>query len=329
MYDDFARLIHAHQHIGLIAHFRPDGDAIGSTLALGLALKSMGKTVRLFNEDAVPSGLLFLEGTHLFERVPCTPPAELSLLICLDNGAWKRLGDHAIEVFAPQNHSMTIANFDHHASNEKYGDVNLVEAHEAATACMVYKLLKVLEAPLTPAIAAALYVGINTDTGSFQYGSTTPQDMRIAAELMEQGLDVADINTRLYQESPLSELRLKAQVLQDMVLEEGGQLIHYSLDAATIDAMGLSQEDSKDLVDVIRVVEGVKAAIIFEDLRDGRIRMSLRSKDPRVNVARVAERFGGGGHHMAAGIRMKGSIEECRERVLVGLREEIQHALSL
>ena len=320
MYEELIDLISTKQHIGIISHFRPDGDAIGSTLALGLALRAMGKDVTLWNEDGVPARYTFLAGSELIQPLPDSVPAELELLICVDTGDIKRLGDRAMALFAD---FPCIANIDHHATNTCYGQVNVVEGGAAACGSVLFKILRAMGAPLTREIAAALYTAINTDTGSFQYSSTTPADMRAVAELMETGIDIADINRRIYQEKPLSELRVTAEVIANMVVEAEGQLSHYSMTTATKERMGLSLEDTKDLVDIIRVVSGVRVAIIFEELGDGRIRMSLRSKDPAFSVADIATQFGGGGHAMAAGIRMRGELADVRARVLAAIRAKL------
>ena len=317
MYEDLITLIRSKQRIGIISHFRPDGDAIGSTLALGLALRAMGKDVTMWNEDGVPARYAFLAGSELIQPLPASVPAELELLLCVDTGDIKRLGDCAMALFAD---FPCTANIDHHATNTRYGHVNVVEGGASACGFVLYKILRAMGAPLTREIAAALYVAINTDTGSFQYNSTTPADMRAVAELMEQGIDIADINRRIYQEKPLTELKVTAEVIANMVVEAGGQLSHYSMTTAVKERMGLSLEDTKDLVDIIRVVSGVRVAIIFEELEDGRIRMSLRSKDPAFSVADIATQFGGGGHAMAAGIRMRGELSDVRERVLRAIR---------
>lgn len=317
MYDELITLIASKQHIGIISHFRPDGDAIGSTLALGLALQNRGKTVTLWNEDGVPARYAFLAGSELIQPMPESVPAELELLICVDTGDWKRIGDRAAALFAG---FPCVADIDHHETNSCYGHVNVVEGGASACGFVLYKILRAMGAPLTPEIAAALYVAINTDTGSFQYNSTTPADMRAVAELMEQGIDIADINRRVYQEKSLTELRVTAEVIANMVVEAEGQLSHYSMTSATKERMGLGLEDTKDLVDIIRVVSGVRVSVIFEELGDGRIRMSLRSKDPAFSVADIAVQFGGGGHTMAAGIRMRGELAEVRERVLAAIR---------
>ncbi len=326
MYAELISQIAKHQQIAVMAHFRPDGDAIGSTLALGLALQAMGKKVRFFNEDELPPRYAFLEGSEAFETLPDSLCSEISMVICVDCGAWKRLGDHAIKLLDPATCNAFLVNIDHHGSNERYGQINIVQAHQAATGCMIVELIDALGVKMSPAMAAALYVAISTDTGSFQYGSTTPEVMRTAARLIECGVNVQDVNRRLYQETALSTLMVNREVLNHMVVELDGQLSHYSLDMATKQAMNLDQDDTKDLVEIIRVIAGVKASVIFEELDCGRVRMSLRSKDPDVNVARVAELFGGGGHKMAAGIRMPDPLPICREKVLAALREEILNA---
>ncbi len=326
MYDELIALLAQHEDIGIVAHFRPDGDAIGSTVALGLTLRAMGKRVRLYNEDVVPPSYAFLSGSELIEPIPASCPEEMTLLISLDCGAWKRLGDRAIEVFSIAREGAErpyLVNFDHHVSNECYGQLNVIHPSSAATCCMLYELFERMGVVLRADIATALYMGISTDTGSFQYGSTTPAVMRMGAHLLECGVDVAEVNRLLYQETALSTLMVNREVLNNMIIEQDGLLSHYSLDAETKARLALSSDDSKDLVEIIRVIRGVKASIIFEDLEDGRIRMSLRSKDSRLNVGALAESYGGGGHYMAAGIRMRGTLEECRERVLMGLRSEL------
>ena len=320
MYEQLYSCIQQCGTIGVTSHFRPDGDAIGSTLALGLALQSMGKKVYMWNEDGVPARYAFLEGAEQIQALPAVIPADLELLVCVDTGDWKRLGDGTQTLFAafPQ-----IANIDHHGTNTRYGHIHVIEPETAACAFVLFKILKEWGVKLTKSMADALYVGISTDTGSFQYGSTTPEVMHAAGELLAAGVDVADVNRRVYQEVPFTSLLMQREVLNHMVVECEGMLAHYSMPGGRKAELGVSLEDTKDLVDVVRVLQGVKVAVIFEDLEDGRIRMSLRSKDPAVNVAEIAAQFGGGGHAMAAGIRMRGPLEEAREKVLNAIRKEL------
>ncbi len=320
MYEQLYSRIQQCSTIAVTSHFRPDGDAIGSTLALGLALQSMGKKVYMWNEDGVPARYAFLEGAELIQPLPETVPADVEMLICVDTGDWKRLGDRTQQLLVD---FPLIVNVDHHGTNTRYGHLQVIEPETAACAFVLFNMLKSWGVKMTRPVADALYVGISTDTGSFQYGSTTPEVMHAAGELLAAGVDVAGVNRRLYQEVPYSSLLMQREVLNHMVVEAGGRLAHYSMPAGRKAELQVSLEDTKDLVDVVRVLQGVKVAIIFEDLEDGRIRVSLRSKDASISVAAIASLFGGGGHAMASGIRMRGELADCREKVLNAVRKEL------
>ncbi len=315
-FDAALAIFRSSDNFAIIAHFRPDGDAVGSTIALGLALRSLGKTVRLFNEDPVPERYRFLEGS---EDIMATPdrPVDADVVVSLDNGAWKRLGERSMRALAG---APLIVNIDHHATNERFGAINCVMPGEAATACILYRMIGQLGAPLTPAVSRALYAAVSTDTGSFQYEKTTPEVMRMAADLIEHGVDVMDINRRLYQEVSYKSLLVTRDVLNGMRLEEDGAVCWYALDRETKERLGATPDDAADLVDVIRMIRGVRVAVIFEEMDDGRVRVSMRSKDPQIDVAALAARFGGGGHPLAAGIRMPGPLAEARDRVLEAIR---------
>lgn len=308
------------REVGIVSHFRPDGDAIGSTLALGFALMDMGKRVHMWNADGVPARFAFLEGAKLVQSVPEELPAGLDAFVCVDTGDLKRVGERAAALFA---RAPRTINIDHHETNTLYAGLNLVEGEAAACGCVLLKLLHEMQAPITRRIACALYAAISTDTGSFQYSSTTAEVMEMAAELIRAGVDVGEMNRCLYQELPQSALVMQRETLNHMVVEQDGAVAHYSMPAGRRAELGVGLEDTKDLVDVIRVLAGVRVAAIFEDLENGLIRVSLRSKDPRLSVAEIAARFGGGGHAMAAGIRMRGELAESRESVLQAIRAAV------
>ena len=320
MYEQLYSRIQQCSTIAVTSHFRPDGDAIGSTLALGLALQGMGKKVYMWNEDGVPARYAFLEGAELIQPLPETVPADVEMRICVDTGDWKRLGDRTQQLLVD---FPLIVNVDHHGTNTRYGHLQVIEPETAACSFVLFNMLKSWGVKMTRPVADALYVGSSTDTGSFQYGSTTPEVMHAAGELLAAGVDVADVNRRVYQEVPYSSLLMQREVLNHMVVEAGGRLAHYSMPAGRKAELQVSLEDTKDLVDVVRVLQGVKVAIIFEDLEDGRIRVSLRSKDASISVAAIASLFGGGGHAMASGIRMRGELADCREKVLNAVRKEL------
>ena len=321
MYTELCQAIEKHHNFVVISHFRPDGDAIGSTLALGLALRALGKEVQLWNADPCPARYSFLQGSELLQPVPPALPQEVDCFICVDTGDIKRVGDDGMARF---NEAPYTINIDHHETNTHYADLNVVKGDYAACGCIIAELIEALGTPLTRAMAEALYAAISTDTGSFQYSNTTPHVMRTAAKLMEAGVDVGDINRRIWQESSLEVYTMQREVLCNMVLEENGALSHYSMPAGKKAELGVGMEATKDLVDYIRIWQGVKAAAIFEDMENGQVRVSLRSKDARINVAAIAAEHGGGGHAMASGIRMHGTLEDCREKVLNSIRRELR-----
>ncbi len=322
MYHRFATTINNHQHIGIISHHRPDGDAIGSTLALGLVLKALGKEVRLFNEDGLPERFAFLPQSELLEPLPEAFPAEMTLLICVDAANEKRLGDAGEAFFRA---APATINIDHHGTNSNYASLlNIVEGDAAACGCVLMQMFRALNWPISQPIATALYTAISTDTGSFQYEHpTTAEVMRMAADLIEMGVDVATVCRELYQEESPEAIVVKRDVYNHMRYEAGGAVSHYALAAAHRAELNVGYEATKDLVDIVRGIRGVKVAAIFEEVDGGRVRVSLRSKDRRVNVSDIARKFEGGGHPMAAGIRVRGELAEVRRAVL----EEIVKAL--
>lgn len=321
MYSELIQALNAHHSFAVLSHFRPDGDAIGSTLAMGMLLQALGKRVQLWNNDPVPQRYAFLSGADTIQPLPPALPEDVEVLVCVDTGDPKRLGDAALPLL---NKAPFTINIDHHHTNPGYAKLNVVEGKAAACGCIIRNIIRAAGVELTRPMADALYAAISTDTGSFQYSSTSPEVMRIAAELLEAGVNVGDINRRIYQEIPPTSFIVQREVLNKMVLEEDGQISHFSMPAGRQAELGVGPEDTKDLVDIIRVMQGVKAAVIFEDLENGLIRVSLRSKDPAVDVSVIAAMHGGGGHSMAAGIRMRGPLEDAREKVLNSIRAVVR-----
>ena len=321
MYKEICQAIHSCHSFVVISHIRPDGDATGSTIALGLALRSLGKKVRMWNRDGAPSRFSFLEGSREVECIPPALPEDVDCFICVDTADLKRIGDEGVKLF---NQAPLTLNIDHHHTNKRYADHNAVGGHDAACGCLIYELLRVLGVKLNKAIADALYAAISTDTGSFKYSSTTPRVMRIVADIMEAGVDVGEINRMMYDEKDPISQKVEAEVLTNMMFEENGAISHYSMTKETKERLQLDMEATKDLVDIIRGWQGVKACAIFEEEHDDVIRISLRSKDPRVDVSTIAGKHGGGGHCMAAGIRMRGELAACREAVLNTIKETLR-----
>ncbi len=316
---DLAALLRAHERFVVAAHIRPDGDAIGSCLGLALALRKLGKSVRVLNEDGLPENLAFLPGGELVERPD--GPVEADVAIALDNATQPRLGDGVLAAFAgvPR-----LVNVDHHVSNTLYGDVHYIDSASPAVGQIVAEWLEAADIPLDAAIAENLYTAISTDTGSFQYSSTTPATYRTAARLVEAGLDVGELNRRIYQSFPLRRTRLLQALFQVLQLSEDGRVASWHCSRAMMDAAGAKAEDTENLIDQIRSIDGVAAAAFFEELPDGKIRLSLRSKDARFDASALCGQFGGGGHKMAAGARLRGPMDEARHRVLTAIHEALR-----
>ena len=320
--DAIAEVFKNHQSFVLLSHVRPDGDAIGSQIALGFSLMAMGKTVHLVNEDGLPENLAFLPGSDRIIQPPADP-LDIEVAIALDTGTKPRLGDRALH--AASNAKIWI-NIDHHVSNPKYGDINLIDATSPATGEIVYNLIDELGMSIPDESRDAIYVAISTDTGSFQYSNTTARTYRIAADLIDCGLDVGSINSKTYDELPYRRVELMRELLQTLELAEDGRVAYWELrEKARVD-LALRPEDSEGLIDIIRSIRGVQLAVFFEDLPNGKVRISMRSKDKRIDVCKIATVFGGGGHALAAGIRMPGPLEEAKQTLLAEIHTQLKSA---
>jgi len=318
-YQDIGEVFAKHDSFVILSHVRPDGDAIGSQLALGLALEAAGKKVRLINEDGLPDNLVFLPESQRIE-LPPAEPLDVEVAIALDTATKPRLGDNALHAASK---AKLWVNIDHHKSNPAYGDVNHIDSSSPATGQILYKLITALNLPLPDASRDAIYVAVSTDTGSFQYPSTTEETYLMAADLIRRGLDVGRINSLTYDHSPYRRVELMRALLNTLELTGEGRVAYWDLTMATSERIGLKPEDSEGMIDIIRGIDGVIVALFFEELPDGKIRVSMRSKDPRVDACQVCMEFGGGGHALAAGIRMAGPLSAAKERVLEAVKRAL------
>jgi phosphoesterase RecJ-like protein len=305
-------VIRENQSFVLMSHVRPDGDAIGSQLALGFALMAMGKEVHLINEDGLPDNLAFLKGSERIETPPAEP-LDVDVAIALDTATKPRLGDNALHAASK---AKLWLNIDHHISNPQYGEINLIDATSPATGQILYDLITRLDLPLTEESRDAIYVAVSTDTGSFQYPATTAKTYEMAADLIRRGLDVGTINSKTYDDSPYRRLELMRALLNTLERSDDGRVANWTLLDQTRLDLELRPEDSEGLIDTIRAIRGVRLAVFFEELPDGKIRVSMRSKDHQLDVCKIAMEFGGGGHALAAGIRMKGPLSDAKALVL-------------
>jgi phosphoesterase RecJ-like protein len=313
-----AELIQAKQRFVVMSHIRPDGDALGCTLAMGLCLRQMGKDVTMWNEEGCLEKFSFLPHSELVQK----PPAEaqsFDVAIVLDTAVKDRVGS----CLASVKHADAWLNIDHHVSNPRFGDLNYIDSRAPATGEILFELFRAGGLPLTYEMADCLYVAISTDTGSFQYPSTTARTYEIGAELVRMGAKVGELSQKLYESYPRRRLELLKALLNVAQFTSGGRVASFALTQQTTKALGVKPDDNEGLIDYIRAVEGVIVAAFFEELDDQRVRVSLRSKDPRADVCKIAQSFGGGGHTLAAGIRMRGPLEEAQQKVLQAIDESL------
>ena len=310
-FDEIGRALRAHQRFALLSHVRPDGDALGSQLALALSLKQLGKEVRVWNEDGMLEKYSFVPRAEILSKPP-TSPEDFDVAVALDTAIQNRLG-----TTLPAIRSAKVwINIDHHQSNPGYGDIALVDPSAPATGQIIFELIKSQKLPLDRDIAQNLYVAISTDTGSFQYPNTTARTFEIAAELVRSGIDVGRVSQQLYENYPRRRIELLRELLSTMRFQAEGRVACFSLTLNLARQLGVLPEDNEGLIDHLRAIRGVVVAIFFEELTDGKVRVSMRSKRADVDVSAICQKFGGGGHPLAAGARVRGSLGEVEQKVM-------------
>lgn len=308
------------QNILVASHVRPDGDALGSTIAFSLWLKSFGKNVTAWNEEGVLQKFRYLPECDIV-TIPDAEPRAFDAVVALDNSVKNRLGN----VWNSVASTKLLVNIDHHISNEGYGDVNYIDPTSPATGQILFEFFKDRGVTITPEIASNLFAAISTDTGSFQYLGTNARTFLAGAGLIEAGVDVAKISRQMYESQPMRRLELLRYALNQAKFDCDGHLASFSLPISAVEEMGVLPEDNEGIIDHLRSVDGVVAAVFFEELGDGMIRVSSRSKDERVDVCKICKQFGGGGHPLAAGARIKGSLAAVEEMFLEAVCHEIRN----
>ncbi len=303
------------------SHVRPDGDAVGSQLALGLLLKGLGKEVEIWNHDRVPSKYTFLPRCELI-RQPPAQPRDFDVVFALDNASFQRLG-RVKDAIASRKY---LINIDHHASNDKYGDLALIDPHAPATGQILFEFFRAQRHTITLDMATNLYAAIATDTGSFQYANTTSQCMRDCADLIDLGVDVATVSQKIYESFPIGRLRLLQRILDNLKMSYDNRVGSFWITREMYEETGAKPEDNEGLIDHVRSIDSIVVAALFEEAEDSKIRVSLRSKDSRVDVNRVAMHFGGGGHPEAAGARIPGDPDEVERAVLAKIGEVLSQS---
>jgi phosphoesterase RecJ-like protein len=283
----------------VISHLRPDGDAYGSTLGLGLSLRAAGKDVVVVNADGLGALFEFLPGSSTLSAPGEKAPEADRLIIAVDCADRRRLGAG----FDAWQRDPDV-NIDHHVSNPGYAKLNLIDADSPATAQVLYEIITALKLPLTAEVASNLYVGLMTDTGCFRYRQTTARTFEIAAKLVEAGADPTHLAESCYHSFRAERLLLMREVLNELHFANRARVAWFYLTPETYARSGAHPDETEGLIEYLQAVRTVEVAFLLEKMADGMTRGSLRSRGT-VDVQKICATFGGGGHRLAAGLRSR------------------------
>ena len=321
-FDSILELIKVSKRVLISSHENPDGDAIGSTLALGLALEQMGKEVVLYNKDGVPELLRFLPQSEKIRVSLKEVEGTFDLAFAVDCTGTSRAGEE-FEDFLKTGRCGKVVIMDHHQTNNSSADFRLLDPRSSSTGIIIYSVLKRLPVEINADIAENIYTTIIGDTGSFRYSNTNPDTFRAAAELVERGADPAEISQALFESEPLRKLKLIGLILPTLDVSDDKKIASVFVDKQMFAETGARREDTEGIVNIPRSIKGIEVALMFRDEtgKDGALwKVSFRSKGA-VDVARIAEKFGGGGHKRAAGCSVHGTLSEAKSRIIESIRE--------
>jgi len=304
-------ILHA-QNIVVVSHIRPDGDSIGSILGLGLALEAMGKDVQMISPDGVPANFLHLEGT---ERIKQKTKGEIDLAIVVDCSDLSRAG-HVLDAYGAPD-----INVDHHPGNTQFARINLINETAVSTTEIIGTNADALELPITKLAGQGLMLGLITDTIGFRTANMNANAMRLAASLMDLGVDLPDIYFKVLVERSFPAIRYWGQGLTN--LQREGRLVWTTLSLRDRETASYPGGDDADLVSVLSSVNDADIAVIFIEQNPERVKVSWRAR-PGFDTSQIARRFGGGGHHAASGAEVEGLLEEVEEKVLEATRTLFQ-----
>ncbi|HSW10949.1 MAG TPA: bifunctional oligoribonuclease/PAP phosphatase NrnA [Bacillota bacterium] len=302
----------------VLLHELPDGDSVGATLAMLLALQRLGKRAMAVGADRVPRSYRFLPMAEQVRVTGELPLESWDTAVVLDCADPERAGD----AWPLAQRAEKLINIDHHVTNIGYGDLNLVDPGASATSELVYSLVRELGIEVDRDMADCLFTGIMTDTGSFRYANASPRTFRIAAELMEAGASPEVLASSVWESRSIASLRLLARALTTLKLSDDGRMAWLTVDDAALAETGADEQEVEGFVNYPRSLEGVEVAILFRPMADGRTRVALRSKG-RADVSRVAHALGGGGHPRAAGCVLTSGLDGAVDRVLAAARQEV------
>jgi phosphoesterase RecJ-like protein len=321
-FDEIVDAFHHAHRVVLLSHVRPDCDAIGSQLALALSLQELGKEVIAWNEDGLPESYRFLERSELIQK-PSSETQEFDVAIALDTATQSRLGTSLRAIRSARQ----WINIDHHAGNPGYGDLVHIDTSVPATGQIIYELLRSKNLPFGRAAAVAIFAAISTDTGSFRYPRTSARTFQIASELVDMGVDAAAIAIKLYESYPKRRIQLMGEILPRARFDADDRVVSLAVTEEMKMRLRIQPDDLDGLIDTVRTIESTIVAVFFEELPDCKVRLSMRSKDDRVDVNRICSEFGGGGHVRAAGARVRGALDDVRNKILKRVCDEVTESI--
>jgi phosphoesterase RecJ-like protein len=317
----FVDLIHRHERFLLTTHIRPDGDGLGSMLALADALEALGKTVQMTVASAVPPRYDFLDPRRRVQRL--IPPGDTyrnaQVAIVLDTGTWNQLGD-----FGALLRSLDVAKvvIDHHVTQDNLGAQPFVDTSAEATGRLVWEAINALGGKFAAETAHDLFVALAMDTGWFRHPNTTARTLSLASQLVAAGASPTAVYEDLNERNTLGRQHLAGLVLGRLTLEAGGRIAHTAILLGDYAATGAVPQDSEDMVNFTRSIDGVEVGLFFMEQPSGGTKVSLRSRQ-RVDVARIAEMFGGGGHRLASGAIVNSPLADTRARILAAVADAL------
>jgi bifunctional oligoribonuclease and PAP phosphatase NrnA len=318
MISEVSNILNREDGFLVVTHINPDGDAVGSMLGLCTALREMGKEARALCVEKIPDVYHFLPGVGEILTNPDELPGRPKWIICVDVAAENRIsGD-----IARFRSGARLINIDHHPTNPAFGDLNVVEPAATSTAEIVFKVLKQAGYRLSQDVGKCLYTGLLTDTGGFRFPGVTKSTMLLAAEMLEPGFDSYEITKQVYEQYPFCRFHLEHLMLERIEVLLNGRLTLSALFDEDFKRLGADYSDSENLVNRLREVRGVEVAVLMTQLADGAIRVSFRSKN-HVDVGSIAESFGGGGHHRAAGLRSTLPFNDLKEEIVSAIAKAL------
>jgi bifunctional oligoribonuclease and PAP phosphatase NrnA len=315
--NDIVNKIKLFKKIAITFHTSPDGDSIGSALALLIGLRKLGKEVYIISKEVIPQNFLFLPYSNEINGEIIEPLEDTECVIVLDCGDFKRINAN----LCIQDKKFALINMDHHVSNELYGDLNFVDASASAVGEIVHKMLKLLDVELDKAISTCLYTSLLTDTGSFRHSSTTAVTHEIAGELINTGIEFSNIYRMVFEDKKFEKVKFFGEVISNMSVELNGRVCIMHISKNMLEKYNLIKADISDVITFGDSIDTVEVTILIKEADNG-VKVSLRSKS-LVNVSKIAEGFKGGGHIRAAGFYAEANFEDTKVILMEILEKEL------